>query len=290
MKPANCLVNQDCSVKICDFGLSRAVGMEENSGSSGDRAPLSARGEQEARVLTTAGGTENRDPNPSRRSMGDNKLKRQLTGHVVTRWYRPPELILLQEHYTEQIDVWSFGCIAAELLNMLKENQPSTSSRGPLFPGSSCFPLSPDHKHSSSTRGNRDQLNVIFNLIGTPDPEDVKKLEKEDTKAYLQCFESRPAVDLRKKFPGSSEEAVDLVKRMLVFNPKKRITVEEALRHKLFRDIHDPAKVKVHQGGPVYLEFELEPELDEQRLRKYFLLEVKKFRPETRMPSHLERL
>merc|ERR1711959_860973 len=52
LKPANCLVNQDCTVKICDFGLSRAVGMEESSGSSGDRAPLSARGEQEARVLT----------------------------------------------------------------------------------------------------------------------------------------------------------------------------------------------------------------------------------------------
>merc|ERR550537_680835 len=112
-------------------------------------------------------GTENGDPNCARR----NQTRRQLTGHVVTRWYRAPELILLSETYTEAIDVWSFGCIAAEMLNMLRENQPSASSRGPLFPGSSCFPLSPEHKKQNSngtgmnSRGNRDQLNMIFNVI-----------------------------------------------------------------------------------------------------------------------------
>lgn len=49
-----------------------------------------------------------------------NRLKKkQLTSHVVTRWYRAPELILLQEDYTEAIDVWSVGCIFAELLGMM---------------------------------------------------------------------------------------------------------------------------------------------------------------------------
>jgi mitogen-activated protein kinase 1/3 len=71
-------------------------------------------------------------------------LKRELTGHVVTRWYRAPELILLEKDYGEAIDVWSVGCIFAELLSMMKENVPNPLERKPLFPGGSCFPLSPD--------------------------------------------------------------------------------------------------------------------------------------------------
>ena len=59
-------------------------------------------------------------------SWNENQRIRRLTGHVVTRWYRAPELILLQENYTEKIDVWSVGCIFAELLGMLKANYPNT--------------------------------------------------------------------------------------------------------------------------------------------------------------------
>ena len=54
------------------------------------------------------------------------KMKRKLTGHVVTRWYRAPELILLEKSYGESIDVWASGCIFGELLTMIPEN--STSS------------------------------------------------------------------------------------------------------------------------------------------------------------------
>ncbi len=71
-------------------------------------------------------------------------MKRELTGHVVTRWYRAPELILLEKDYGEAIDIWSIGCIFAELLSMMKENAPTFMDRKPLFPGTSCFPLSPD--------------------------------------------------------------------------------------------------------------------------------------------------
>ncbi len=71
-------------------------------------------------------------------------MKRQLTGHVVTRWYRAPELILLEKDYGPGIDVWSVGCIYAELLGMMKESAATYLDRKPLFPGKSCFPLSPD--------------------------------------------------------------------------------------------------------------------------------------------------
>ena len=70
-------------------------------------------------------------------------MKRELTGHVVTRWYRAPEIILLEKDYGPGIDVWAVGCIFAELLGMMRENAPTFMDRQPLFPGKSCFPLSP---------------------------------------------------------------------------------------------------------------------------------------------------
>ena len=72
-------------------------------------------------------------------------MKKELTGHVVTRWYRAPEVILLEKGYGPAIDIWSVGCIFAELMNMIKENAPTFMDRSPLFPGSSCFPLSPEN-------------------------------------------------------------------------------------------------------------------------------------------------
>ena len=70
-------------------------------------------------------------------------MKRELTGHVVTRWYRAPEIILLEKDYGPAIDIWSIGCIFAELLSMMRSNAATFMDRKPLFPGKSCFPLSP---------------------------------------------------------------------------------------------------------------------------------------------------
>jgi len=71
-------------------------------------------------------------------------MKRELTGHVVTRWYRAPEIILLEKDYGPAIDIWAVGCIFAELLSMMKENYSHFTERQPLFPGESCKLLSPD--------------------------------------------------------------------------------------------------------------------------------------------------
>ena len=56
-------------------------------------------------------------------------MKRELTGHVVTRWYRAPEIILLEKDYGPAIDVWAVGCIFAELLGMMRENAPTFMER-----------------------------------------------------------------------------------------------------------------------------------------------------------------
>ena len=103
-------------------------------------------------------------------------LTRQLTKHVVTRWYRAPELILIQP-YTSAVDIWSLGCIMAELLSMQEGNVPGYQDRTPLFPGGSCFPLSGDA--GSSVNDERlDQLSVIFGVIGTPSEEEIAALGK----------------------------------------------------------------------------------------------------------------
>jgi mitogen-activated protein kinase 1/3 len=64
---------------------------------------------------------------------------------VVTRWYRAPEVILMLDYYTSAIDIWSVGCIFAELLSMMKENSATVFDRKPLFPGHSCYLLSPSN-------------------------------------------------------------------------------------------------------------------------------------------------
>lgn len=260
LKPANCLVNQDCTVKICDFGLARTVGAIERSGCN---PPESSKFSK----MDSADG-------------GGKSLRRQLTGHVVTRWYRAPELILLQESYTEAIDVWSTGCIFAELLNMIKENIELYSDRGPLFPGSSCFPLSPEAKnlidHKFCTRGNRDQLNMIFNILGTPSEDDIQALEKDDAKKYIRIFHKREGIDLQKKFPASSPEAIDLLKRMLMFNPKKRISVEEALSHPLFKNIRNITIEKTASERAIF-PFDDSENMNEDQLRCAFLNEIRRY-------------
>lgn len=103
-------------------------------------------------------------------------LSRQLTKHVVTRWYRAPELILIQP-YTSAVDVWSLGCIFAELLSMQEVSVPSYQDRVPLFPGGSCYPLSGDTGTTGSDE-RLDQLSVIFSVIGMPSEEDLKSVGK----------------------------------------------------------------------------------------------------------------
>ena len=98
------------------------------------------------------------------------KLKsKQLTKHVVTRWYRAPEVILAQETYNYKIDVWSVGCIFAELFSMMQENFSHFTERTPLFPGDSCHLLSPKFaekdmsmKQYAEADNKSDQLGTIF--------------------------------------------------------------------------------------------------------------------------------
>ncbi|GIX66073.1 cell-cycle-associated protein kinase MAPK, putative [Babesia caballi] len=293
LKPANCLVNRDCSVKICDFGLARTVNNFCGASSLVADGSFTAREVEDemahgsCSVRTMPDSTRLLDYNEEfahfQRKRMNETFTRQLTGHVVTRWYRAPELILLRDTYTEAIDVWSVGCIFAELLNMLKENLPEASARSPLFPGSSCFPLSPDNKGASDKSKEHDQLNVIFNVIGTPSEEEIAAIPKADVRRYLRMYHRRSGVNLYERFRASPPLAVDLLRRMLTFNPERRITVREALRHEYFREVYNPQHVEL-PAHPVVVPFNDWMNMSEGQLRYAFLREIQRHHPDFKIP------
>ncbi|KAI8526889.1 hypothetical protein RHMOL_Rhmol12G0034000 [Rhododendron molle] len=138
---------------------------------------------------------------------------------VVTLWYRAPELLLGAKQYSTAIDMWSLGCIMAELL-----------SKEPLFNGKTEF----------------DQLDKIFRTLGTPN------------ETIWPGFSKLPGVKvnfvkhqynlLRKKFPATSftgspvlsDAGFDLLNKLLTYDPEKRITAEDALKHEWFREVPLP--------------------------------------------------
>lgn len=200
-------------------------------------------------------------------------MKRQLTGHVVTRWYRAPELILLEKDYGPAIDMWSVGCIFAELLGMMKESAATYLDRRPLFPGKSCFPLSPDRHARIQANGfpvtKDDQLAVIFEVLGTPEETDIAFVTDTKATTYLKSFAQIPRQDMSKKYSGASAEVIDLLNKMLQINPYFRISVQDALAHPTFAKIRKESK-EVKSQHLVTIDFE-DDILDKDSLRQVFL-------------------
>ena len=252
LKPANVLINEDCSVKLCDYGLARSVTgvesaemilknteQEETSGSTKNEEMKDQTEEQtqeakkddmKSRLLKTKDQRKN--------------MKRELTGHVVTRWYRAPEIILLEKDYGPAIDIWAVGCIFAELLGMMKENAPTFMDRQPLFPGKSCFPLSPAKDPQEQRKGfpfsSTDQLAVIFAVIGAPSDEDKSFVTDQKALEYLDSFPKNMRVELKHKYPGAPADSIDFLNKILVFNPYFRMSLQDALNHKMFDQVRRP--------------------------------------------------
>eukprot|EP00064_Thunnus_orientalis_P005231 superscaffoldBa00000501_g5245 len=136
-----------------------------------------------------------------------------LTEYVATRWYRAPEIMLNSKGYSKSIDIWSVGCILAEML-----------SNKPIFPG----------KHYL------DQLNHILGVLGSPSQEDLNCIINMKARNYLQSLPEKPKIPWEKLFYKADSKALDLLGRMLTFNPIKRISVEEALAHPYLEQYYDP--------------------------------------------------
>uniref|UniRef100_A0A0K0F5T3 Mitogen-activated protein kinase n=1 Tax=Strongyloides venezuelensis TaxID=75913 RepID=A0A0K0F5T3_STRVS len=153
-----------------------------------------------------------------------------LTEYVATRWYRAPEIMLNSKGYTKAIDVWSVGCILAEMLN-----------NRPLFPG----------KHYL------DQLNLILAVVGSPSQEDLTCILNEKARSYLLSLPHKPRQPWHRLYPDANPRALDLLDKMLTFNPNKRITVEEALAHPYLEQYYDPNDEPICEN-PFTIEMELD--------------------------------
>ncbi|KAL4227017.1 Mitogen-activated protein kinase 14 [Mactra antiquata] len=165
LKPSNVAVNEDCELKILDFGLARHT-------------------------------------------------DDQMTGYVATRWYRAPEIMLNWMHYNQTVDVWSIGCIMAEML-----------TGRPLFPGT-------DHI---------DQLTKILSLVGSPNDKLLAKISSEEARNYIKQLPKWEKKDFRQVFAGANPFAIDLLERMLDLDADTRITAEQALAHPYLKQYADPS-------------------------------------------------
>jgi mitogen-activated protein kinase 15 len=136
-----------------------------------------------------------------------------LTDYVATRWYRAPEILLGSNKYTKGVDMWSLGCILAELL-----------LGKPVFPGTSTL----------------NQLDRVMELIGRPTQDDIDAIDCPLAQTMLESLPPTKPKRLRDVFPTASDDSLDLLKSLLQFNPHKRLTAEQALRHPYVSQFHNP--------------------------------------------------
>ena len=194
----------------------------------------------------------------------------------VTRWYRAPELLLSCTEYTAAIDVWSCGCIFAEVSaaacrqvmrscshtahNMLVACCLQLLGRRPCFPGK-------DYVH---------QLSLITRVLGSPSEEDMAFIHSEKARRYIKSLPPCPRCDFARLYPGASAAAVSLVDAMLTFSPAKRISVDDALAHPYLAALHDPDDEPV-ASAPFEFPFDTE-QLSEETVRQLVTEEVQRYR------------
>jgi len=213
LKPGNILVNQNCTVKICDFGLAR---LEPETGYGGF-----------------------------------------MTEYVVTRWYRAPEIMLSGQDYNQSIDVWATGCILAEML-----------LRRPIFPGKNYV----------------DQVRVIVDVIGNPTESGLMMIEDKEARDYVRTLPHKPALDfsvlgLEESIGCTTEEAVAagaLVQQMLIFDPKCRKGVVQAMDHPLLQTVRSQ-DTDVFKPCPQF-KFDFEREEKEEELLELMLQETEHYK------------
>ncbi|KAJ6115917.1 hypothetical protein N7523_006334 [Penicillium sp. IBT 18751x] len=194
LKPSNLLINDNCDLKICDFGLAR---------------------EQDAR---------------------------HMTGYVVTRYYRAPEIMLTWQKYTYAVDIWSVGCILAEML-----------LGRVLFAGK-------DHVH---------QFTLITDILGKPPKEIMERVYSQNTLEFVGSLSERKPIPFTSLFKDADPQAVNLLEKMLNMNPEKRITTADALQHPYVSAYHDPEDEPVFEGQIDWSLLDSELSTDEWKTNMY---------------------
>uniref|UniRef100_A0A0D6QUY4 mitogen-activated protein kinase n=1 Tax=Araucaria cunninghamii TaxID=56994 RepID=A0A0D6QUY4_ARACU len=176
------------------------------------------------------------------------------TDYVATRWYRAPELCgSFFSKYTPAIDIWSIGCIFAEVL-----------TGKPLFPGKNVV----------------HQLDLMTDLLGTPSAETIARVRNEKARRYLNSMRKKHPIPFVQKFQGTDPYALKLLERLLAFDPKDRPTAEEALADPYFRGLARVSREPVAQ--PITkMEFEFERRrVTKDDVRELIYREILEYHPQ----------
>lgn len=112
------------------------------------------------------------------------------------------------------------------------------------------------------------QLLVIFDIIGSPTTEEVERITDDKARKYLYNLPPKKARNLKQIFPGTSNSGLELLKRLLTFDVKKRITVDQSLDHEYFSEVRDKDHERFHK--PVHFQFE-NVQLNAKTLRGLFI-------------------
>ncbi|KAI7862613.1 kinase-like domain-containing protein [Spinellus fusiger] len=197
LKPANILVNQNCDIRICDFGMARGI-------------------VQQSALLEA----------------------QSMTHYVVTRWYRAPEIMMSRNSYDKAIDMWSVGCIFAELLG-----------RKVLFRGNDYV----------------DQLHKIVGILGLP--EDTSFWDQTASQSVIDYIKSlrdvhgepppTEPIDFAAHFPECPPEGIHLLQQLLHLDPARRMNANDALEHPFVASVRDPSEEIVCEHKFDFESFEL---------------------------------
>ncbi|KAH8242897.1 hypothetical protein KR032_002970 [Drosophila birchii] len=176
---------------------------------------------------------------------------KHMTDHVGTPWYRAPEILFCWDQYTKAIDMWSVGCILAELL----------LGRA-LFPSTNFL----------------NQLDLVLNFTGPPSEEFLNGIGDIVARQYVESYRYPEVLGFRQRFPHVDPVAVDLLEKLLEMMPDRRITADEAMYHPYLRDLIQPHH-RHEDKAPAYDQNFENMDLPVNCWKELILNEIKNFRP-----------